>query len=163
MKIFGQIVSIMPLGLIISLPNQLYGHVPITQISAQFTALLERFDARDDDINVDESDEDKEELQAPDIFAMFRVGQYVRTVVMDVHPAGVSDVNAFRKSRDNLVKASKRVELSLVPEKVNAGVQKADLRGGFVSVTDFNPEFVLNLELDIICCHQKYRRSWLQS
>ena len=163
MKILGQIVSITPLGLIISLPNQLHGHVPITQISTQFTTLLEHFDAQADDMNVDESDEDKEEQGTPDIFEMFHVGRYVRTVVMDVHPAGVSDINGVTKSRDDLVKTSKRVELSLVPEKVNAGVQKADLRGGFVRITKFSPEFSLNLELDTIRCHQKYRRPWLQS
>ncbi|KAE9388873.1 hypothetical protein BT96DRAFT_1003781 [Gymnopus androsaceus JB14] len=35
MKIFSQIVSIQPLALVVSLPNQLFGHVPITNISSQ--------------------------------------------------------------------------------------------------------------------------------
>ncbi|KAF5352778.1 hypothetical protein D9756_006044 [Leucocoprinus leucothites] len=131
MKILGQIVSIIPLGLIISLPNQLYGHVPITQISSQFTSLLERFDAQDEDSNAGESDEEEEGVRLPDLYEMFHVGQYVRTVVTNVHAAGVSDMSGLGKLRDDLAKASKRVELSLVPEKVNVGVQKVDLKGGF--------------------------------
>ncbi|KXN86783.1 rRNA biogenesis protein RRP5 [Leucoagaricus sp. SymC.cos] len=131
MKILGQIVSIIPLGLIISLPNQLYGHIPITQISYQFTSILERFDAQVDDTNAEDSDNEDEKSRLPDLFEMFHVGQYVRTVVTDVHVAGVSDMSGLGKLRDDLAKASKRVELSLVPEKTNAGVQKTDLKNGF--------------------------------
>lgn len=131
MKILGQIVSIIPLGLIISLPNQLYGHVPITQISSQFTSVLERFDTQAEGSNEDDAEEEEDSL--PDLFEMFHVGQYVRTVVTNVHAAGVSDMSGVGKLRDDLAKASKRVELSLIPEKVNAGVQKVDLKSGFVS------------------------------
>lgn len=133
MKILGQIVSIIPLGLIVSLPNQLYGHIPITQISAQFTNILERFDTQADDINEDDSDEEGENARVPDLFELFHVGQYVRSVVTNVHAAGVSEMSGVGKLRDDLAKASKRVELSLVPEKVNTGVQKTDLKSGFVS------------------------------
>ena len=41
MKVLGQIASIQPLALIISLPNQLMGHVPITQVTSQLTSRLE--------------------------------------------------------------------------------------------------------------------------
>ena len=59
MKIFGQIVSILPLALVISLPNQLFAHVPITNISSQLTAYLEREDA--DSVASEPEDEDEEE------------------------------------------------------------------------------------------------------
>ncbi|KAJ3575984.1 hypothetical protein NP233_g748 [Leucocoprinus birnbaumii] len=127
MKILGQIVSIIPLGLIVSLPNQLYGHIPITQISSQFTTLLERFDTQDEESDGNESDEE-EGVRVPDLYELFHVGQYVRTVVTNVHAAGVSDMSGVGKLRDDLAKASKRVELSIVPEKVNAGVQKLILK-----------------------------------
>lgn len=157
MKIFGQIVSIIPFGLIISLPNQLYGHVPITQISNQFTNLLERFDAQNDS----EDGSGEEEPKVPDLFELFHVGQYVRTIVTNVHAAGVSDMSGVGKLRDDLARASKRVELSLVPEKVNVGVQKTDLRSGFVSRGTSFVGFA-DPVLDHVCCCQKHRRSWLQ-
>ena len=55
MKILGQVVSIQPLALILSLPNQLYGHVPITNISPQYTRMLER---AGESIHSDGSDEE---------------------------------------------------------------------------------------------------------
>lgn len=137
MKIFGQIVAILPLALIISLPNQLFAHVPITNISSQFTDYLER---AEEEALVSESDEEEEEETKPmkhpipDLGDLFRVGQYVRAVVSNVHAPGATDVSGVGKSRDDITKASKRVELSLLPEHVNSGVQKSDLKSGFVRV-----------------------------
>ncbi|KAJ7900149.1 hypothetical protein B0H14DRAFT_2672489 [Mycena olivaceomarginata] len=99
MKILGQIVSVEPLALIVSLPNQLFAHVPITNISSQFTTLLES--------SMDNEDEES------------------------VHAPGSTDMSGIGKSRDEVVRASRRVELSLVPERVNSGVHKSDLKAGF--------------------------------
>lgn len=132
MKIFGQIVGILPLSLLVSLPNQLSAHVPITNISSQFTSALERMDnisegsGADDEEGAGLSDSD-----TPDLSDIFRVGQYVRAVVSAIHAPGSSEASSLGKSRDEASKASRRVELSLVPERVNAGVQKADLKNGF--------------------------------
>ncbi|TRM65942.1 hypothetical protein BD626DRAFT_612896 [Schizophyllum amplum] len=125
-KILGQIISIQPLALIISLPNQLLGHTPITNISTQLTAALDAMD-------VDESDEEDAPAPAavPDLEEIFHPGQYVRAVVATVHAPGTTDLSGVGRSRDEVVRASRRVELSLVPGKVNAGVQKADLKEGF--------------------------------
>lgn len=137
MKIFGQIVSILPLALIVSLPNQLFAHVPITNISIQFTEYLERVDTEALESGSEEGDEgsDNEETKegVPELSDMFAVGQYVRAVVTAVHAPGATDISGIGKSRDDIIKASKRVELSLVPERVNSGVQKSDLKAGFVS------------------------------
>jgi rRNA biogenesis protein RRP5 len=136
MKIFGQIVSILPLALIVSLPNQLFAHVPITNISTQFTEYLERVDTEalesgsEED---EESDNERTKEGIPELSEMFTVGQYVRAVVTTVHAPGATDISGIGKSRDDITKASKRVELSLVPERVNSGVQKSDLKAGFVS------------------------------
>ena len=135
MKIFGQIVRILPLALIVSLPNQLYGHVPITNISPQFTERLERLDDAQELRSNDEAIEEEVEVSSPNIPELtdiFEVGQYVRTVVSAVHARGTTDVSAVGKSRDENIKASKRVELSLIPERVNTGVSKSDLKQGFV-------------------------------
>lgn len=134
MKIFCQIVRILPLALIVSLPNQLYGHVPITNISPQFTERLERLDdAQELRSNGEAIEEDEIPLpHIPELTDIFDVGQYVRTVVSAVHPPGTTDVSCVGKSRDENAKASKRVELSLIPERVNTGVSKSDLKQGFV-------------------------------
>jgi rRNA biogenesis protein RRP5 len=143
MKILAQVVSIGPLALVVSLPNQLYGHVPITQISSELTSSLESMDEDDkptpdgndgnDDENDDEVVEDKTS-PVPDLFDLFRPGQYLRCVVIDSHAAGTTGtVAGAGRARDDTEKASRRVELSLIPEQVNKGVVKTDLKSGFVS------------------------------
>ncbi|KDR85384.1 hypothetical protein GALMADRAFT_234227 [Galerina marginata CBS 339.88] len=134
MKIFGQIVSILPLALVVSLPNQLFAHVPITNISSQFTERLERLD--DEDNSASDEDEDHQEEESmkagvPELADIFRVGQYIRGVASAVHQPGTGDNSGVGKSRDEISKASKRIELSLIPERVNSGIQKSDLKPGF--------------------------------
>ena len=134
MNILGQIVSVLPLALVLSLPNQLLGHVPITQISSHFTHLLEAMD-EDTDLVQDESYDGEEpgcKSNVPDLSEIFRPGQYVRAVVTAVLAAASTDVPAIGRTRDGTVKASRRVELSLSPDRVNSGVQRSDLRPGFV-------------------------------
>ena len=128
-------IAILPLALIISLPNQLFAHVPITNISTQFTELLE---SQEIETNLEEDDEEEEDNQSkpqvPELSDIFKVGQYVRAVVSAVHPPGASDTSGVGRSRDDTSRASKRVELCLIPERVNSGVQKSDLKTGFASI-----------------------------
>lgn len=133
MKIFGQISDILPLALIVSLPNQLFAHVPITNISSQFTSILERIEAQASDSDDNEEGDDTQRLFIPELGDIFKVGQYVRASVSAVHPPGVTDVSGIGKTRDESIRASKRVELSLNPKSVNAGIQQPDLKEGFVS------------------------------
>lgn len=132
MKILGQIISIEPLALIVSLPNQLFGHVPITNISSQLTSLLENMDEDEQEASSD-NEEANSNSRIPELQDIFRTGQYVRAVVTAVHAPGSTDVSGVGKSRDDVARASRRVELSLLPERVNSGVQKSDLTAGFVS------------------------------
>ena len=129
MKILCQIVSVLPLSLIVSLPNQLFGHVPITQISSQLTALLERIDQNTDE----EEDQDQEEQEIPDLANIFSPGQYLRAVVTTVHAPGTTDTFGVRRLKDDTQRVSRRIELSLEPHKVNGGVATKDLTPGFVS------------------------------
>lgn len=135
MKILGQVMSIEPLALIVSLPNQLLAHIPITNISPQLTQALETMD---DDRSSTHSEEDDEEEDGkpgiPDLLEIFRPGQYVRAVVSAVHAQGSTDFAGFSRSRDETHKASRRVELSLLPGKVNEGVVKSDFKQGYVRI-----------------------------
>ncbi|KAF9270026.1 nucleic acid-binding protein [Marasmius fiardii PR-910] len=133
MKLLGQIVSIQPLALVVSLPNQLFAHVPITNISSQLTTSLENMEMdADSDGNGSDSEDEEKEVGAPELSEIFAPGQFIRSVVTAVHPPGTTtDSAGLGKSRDEMVRASRRVELSLVPEQVNVGLQKADLKSGF--------------------------------
>ncbi|KAG2154655.1 hypothetical protein DEU56DRAFT_372848 [Suillus clintonianus] len=133
MKLLGQIASIQPLALIISLPNQLMGHVPITQVTSQLTSRLESMHEQEEPSDTESVDDEESDSQTevPDLFQLFRAGQYVRAVVTNVHASGSTDVSAIGKLRDEAVKASRRIELSLVPKAVNSGVLKTDLKPGF--------------------------------
>lgn len=128
-KILGQVVAIEPLALIVSLPNLLFGYVPITSVSNQLTEALEAFEDTD---GSQAGDEDADKPETPTLDDIFRRGQYVRAVVSAVHAAGTTDSIGLSRSRDRVVKSSRRVELSLCPDKVNEGLQKVDLQPGFV-------------------------------
>ncbi|KAG6832513.1 hypothetical protein H0H92_000142 [Tricholoma furcatifolium] len=138
MKILCQIASIQPLALIVSLPNQLFAHIPLTSISTQFTELLERADDSEDEISDEEDDAQTSKSRVPELTELFHEGQFVRGVVTAVYAHGSTDVSVIARSRDELVRSSRRVEISLIPERVNAGVQKADLKAGYAS-----PDFLL--------------------
>jgi len=136
MKILGQIFSVQPLALIVSLPNQLLAHVPITNVSPQLTSSLEAMELDDDPREEDEGEDAEStggpQAHAPDLLELFYPGEYVRAVVTAVHEPGLNGTTGIARTRDPVWNASRRVELSLVPDKVNEGVQKTDLRKGFV-------------------------------
>jgi rRNA biogenesis protein RRP5 len=136
MKILGQIVSIQPLALIVSLPNQLFAHVPITNVSSQLTTLLEDIEEEGENAETEKDDDEEQPHKSgvPTLFDIFQEGQYIRAVVSAVHAHGSADMSGVYKSRDEVVRASRRVELSLLPEKVNSGVEKSDLRADFASI-----------------------------
>jgi len=137
MKILCQIVSVEPLSLIVSLPNQLFGHIPITQITSEFTALLEKIEESVDEEDEDEEDEDDSSKQhkVPDLADIFTPGQYLRAIVTEVHAPGTTDNLGIGRPKDGSQRVSRRVELSVEPHKVNHGIAVKDLTPGFVSLT----------------------------
>ncbi|CAE6439154.1 unnamed protein product, partial [Rhizoctonia solani] len=126
-KLLGQITSILPLALMVSLPNQLMGHVPIVNISSQLTTRLESTPSSSSE--AEESEEDEED-GVPSLSQMFKPGQYVSCTVKQVRPAS-STIDFGAKPRDEEEKAARRVELSIRPNEVNLGVGAGDLRAGF--------------------------------
>jgi rRNA biogenesis protein RRP5 len=129
MKILCRVAEVRPYSLILSLPGQLLGHVPITQISSQLSEALERVDDEED--KTISGDEEGKNLDLSDLFVS---GQFVRAVVTEVRPSGTSEGSRISAHlKDSIDKASRRVEMSLMPDQVNAGVSKSDLKKGFVS------------------------------
>ena len=138
MKILCQIISVEPLFLTVSLPNQLFGHIPITQISSEFTTLLEKIDQSSDEEDEESEDGDeppKRRHKIPDVADLFTPGQYLRAVVTGVHAPGTTDNLGVGRPRDGSQRVSRRVELSIEPHKVNSGIAVKDLTPGFVSLT----------------------------
>src|SRR5258705_252557 len=136
MKILCQIVSVEPLSLIVSLPNQLFGHIPITQISSEFTTLLEKIDQSADEEEEDEEDPSEPQQKIPDLADIFSSGQYLRAAVTAMRAQGTTDNFGLGRPKDDSQRVSRRVELSVEPHKVNSEIAMKDLTPGFVSPTN---------------------------
>lgn len=132
-KLLGQITSILPLALIVSLPNQLMGHIPIINISSQLTSRLEAEPSHSSaSSSTSDSDDEEDSNAVPSLNQLFSPGQYVSCVVKQVRPA-TGGIDFGARPRDESEKAARRVELSIRPGEVNLGVGVGDMRVGFVS------------------------------
>ncbi|CAO1631798.1 unnamed protein product [Sympodiomycopsis kandeliae] len=154
-RLLCSIAAVHPLALILSLPNQLVGHVPITSISPLFTQKLhEAADADSDDeqsdeeMNYSEAEEAADRSTAtvnnntkrtqlatglPELRDCFKVGQWVRASVVSVQAPGVTKKGSAPGTQAHeFDKESRRVELTLAPEAINDGLTPADVSKGFV-------------------------------
>lgn len=133
--VLGQVTEINRLDLALSLPDNLIGYVPITSISPVITRQLEAFeesdseseDENDQDEDLEDDDENKitkgtakvKDSQAfPELSKLFRVGQWLRAVV--VEPS----------QRSKKKQQKKRIQLSIELEKVNKDLEDDDLIAG---------------------------------
>lgn len=104
----------------------------------------------------DESDNSGEDSEngIPDLDDMFHPGQYIRAIVTAVHPHGTTlasstlaggsvSTAALGKPKNELDKASRRVELSVLPQQVNKGISRKDLIKGFVSTHSYTLTYLL--------------------
>ncbi|KAJ3286606.1 hypothetical protein HK104_008958, partial [Borealophlyctis nickersoniae] len=113
MTILGCIKEINDLELVVSLPHQQTGTVSITEISDHITAQVEKAAADDDD-----DDEDDNDSSIPDLRTLFRIGQPVPCVVI-----AVEDKTEGKGTK-------RRIDLSLKPDLVNAGLSRAAMFEG---------------------------------
>ncbi|KAI0104140.1 nucleic acid-binding protein [Nemania sp. FL0031] len=107
--VLGQVTEIRPLQIILALPNNLSGHVPITSIS---DVLSDRVAAE-----AEASDEDDLETDSVELKDIFEVGQYLRAYV----------TSTTEESTGALTKPKKHIELSLRPEHTNTGLLSKEL------------------------------------
>lgn len=139
MRILGQVVQIHPLHVILSLPNQMLGHIPLPQVTHQLTERIEKLPDEGD--SEDEQEDCEEEEESPEVAAksipelqdIFRVGQYVQTIVTTVHAAGTTAPNTdLGKPRNETDRGSRRIVLSTIPKEVNNEISGKDLVAGYV-------------------------------
>ncbi|GAA5947174.1 hypothetical protein JCM10213_001449 [Rhodosporidiobolus nylandii] len=126
-KVLAQIVAVRPLELILSLPSQLLAHVPITNISSELTSRLEAAGESSDE----DSESSDEEDDLPALKDLFAPGQWVLAAVVAAKESDSKQKMGGREGDEN-VRQSRRIEMSLEPEKVNEGVAKGDLKRGFI-------------------------------
>lgn len=106
--ILGQITDITHQDIVLALPNNLVGYVPLTAISDKLNERLEKLLQDNDQEKDDASDnEDFEDIELKD---MFSVGQYLRACITS--------------TSDDSARARKRLELSIEPKLVNKGLNK---------------------------------------
>ncbi|KAI0840658.1 nucleic acid-binding protein [Hypoxylon sp. FL0890] len=109
--VLGQVAEINPLEIILALPNNLSGHVPITAIS---DALNERIAAE----AADEEDEGEDAQEdGLDLKAIFQIGQYLRAYV----------TSTIEESTADSAKPRRHIELSLRPALANTGLSGQDI------------------------------------
>ncbi|EFQ89360.1 hypothetical protein CFE70_003045 [Pyrenophora teres f. teres 0-1] len=106
--VLGQIIDISHQDLVLALPNNLVGYVPLTAVCDKLNERLEKLLKDEDSDKKEGSDEDDfEDVYLKD---MFSVGQYVRACI-----TATNEDNA---------RARKRLELSIDPKLVNKGLTK---------------------------------------
>lgn len=127
--VLARVHTVLPLHLVVSLPNNLLGHVPITEISNTLTAALNAdIDAMSEDENDEEEEEEKE--GAPELTDIFRPGQYIPTRVINTFPTA-SQAFIAQYPVSETTRLAARVELTAVPEKINNDVAKQDVEKGY--------------------------------
>ena len=107
--VLGQITDISHQDIVVALPNNLVGYVPLTAVSDKLTERLEKLLKEDEGDAAEDEDEDEsfEDVRLED---MFTVGQYLRTCVTS--------------TTEDTARARKRLELSIDPKMVNKGLSK---------------------------------------
>ncbi|KAJ4304261.1 rRNA biogenesis protein rrp5 [Collariella sp. IMI 366227] len=108
--VLGTVCAINPLGLVIALPNNLIGHVPITAISESLTQKLQASAEKEE-----EEDSDDEDSGDVDLKSLFQIGQYVRAYV-----TSTLDESTPGKSK-------RHIGLSLEPAHANTGMSEQDI------------------------------------
>ena len=154
LKILCQIIKISSIELIVSLPGQLLGHIPITNISKHFTNRLDQSlnDESDNESNESNDDDDNDKVDSiPELDEIFEIGQFLRASVSHIHK-DTSGVGRVRKEGEEVVKASRKVELTIDPQSVNETLTFNDLDKGFTltgsvrSIEDHG--YILDLGID---------------
>ena len=111
--VLGQVLKINRNDVALSLPNNLTGYIPLTSISDHVSNKLQEF--ADQDTNTVEEQED-EDTGFLDLWKYFAVGQYLRASVVSTGEEIITGA-----------KGKRHIELSIKPQRANAGLRPADL------------------------------------
>ncbi|KAF1847168.1 rRNA biogenesis protein-like protein RRP5 [Cucurbitaria berberidis CBS 394.84] len=107
--ILGQVTDITHQDIVLALPNNLVGYVPLTAVSDKLNERLEKL-LKEEDADKAEGSDDEEAFEDVELKDMFFVGQYLRACITS--------------TSDDTARAKKRLELSVDPKLVNKGLSK---------------------------------------
>ncbi|PLW31843.1 hypothetical protein PCANC_17210 [Puccinia coronata f. sp. avenae] len=128
-KLAGMIIQVRPLELIVALPGQLVGHVPITEISSYYTERLQQTveeEEEEESQHSSSSDSDHNPNSLKGLDEMFTVGQWIRCSVVKT----TAEITKDNLRVSPLVRSALRVTLTLDPVHINSGIDKSDLQNG---------------------------------
>ncbi|WFD18124.1 rRNA biogenesis protein rrp5 [Malassezia caprae] len=128
-KMLCSVLAVHPLAIVVSMCDQLLGHVPVTSVSRQLT---ERLQAALDDEDEASEDMDDEEDAPPELHEIFTVGQWVRASVESVGAPGTQRQWGLGREGGEYERESQRVQLTLEPHVVNEGISASDLSEGYM-------------------------------
>lgn len=126
------------------------GHIPLDRISRGLNEAMDHLvedstspSSKEESIDDERPDDPGKDINSvPTLEEIFHPGQYLRAVVTAVHSQGVTmpppsntseNAVSLGKPRNELDKASRRVELSIMPAELNQEITTKDLVNGFVS------------------------------
>uniref|UniRef100_A0A060TDE1 ARAD1D43010p n=1 Tax=Blastobotrys adeninivorans TaxID=409370 RepID=A0A060TDE1_BLAAD len=141
--VLGQVSQVNSFDLALSLPNNLTGYIPITNISQQLTSKI--ISEENESVDGDNDDDNEDGDEVPELSNLFKVGQWLRAVVTH---SGAEEP----KSKNQ--KPKKRIELSIEPDRVNASIDSQDLQPGMAiqvavnSVEDHGVVFGLGIDTE---------------
>jgi rRNA biogenesis protein RRP5 len=107
--ILGQVTEVSHQDIVLALPNNLVGYVPLTAVSDKLNERLEKLLKEEED-GTNAADDEEESFEDVHLEDMFTVGQYLRACVT--------------ATTDDSARARKRLELSIEPKLVNKGLSK---------------------------------------
>jgi rRNA biogenesis protein RRP5 len=105
--VLGQITDVSHQDIVLALPNNLVGYVPLTAVSDKLNERLEKLLKEVEGDAAEDDDEGFEDVHLEELFA---VGQYLRACVTS--------------TTDDSARGRKRLELSIDPKLVNKGLTK---------------------------------------
>jgi rRNA biogenesis protein RRP5 len=101
--------------IVLALPNNLVGFVPLTAISEKLTARIEKL-VEEQEKSDAEDGAGSEDFDDVDLDSMFHVGQYLRAAVTSAAEDGIASGST-----------KKRIELSIEPALTNRGIEKSSI------------------------------------
>ncbi|KAH4048700.1 hypothetical protein HBH70_099260 [Parastagonospora nodorum] len=107
--ILGQVTDVSHQDIVLALPNNLVGYVPLTAVSDKLNERLEKLLKEEED-GADIAEDEDESFEDVHLEDMFTIGQYMRACVT--------------ATTDDSARARKRLELSIEPKLVNKGLSK---------------------------------------
>ncbi|WFD37443.1 rRNA biogenesis protein rrp5 [Malassezia japonica] len=127
-KMLCNVLAVHPLALVVSMCDQLVGHIPVTSVSARLTDRLQKaLDEEDVDDDLPEHDQSPPELRD-----IYKVGQWVLASVENVAAPNAKRQWGMGREGGEYERESQRVQFSMDPRIVNEGVSVSDLGDGYL-------------------------------